>query len=436
MARIIGAVACSHTPTIGFAFDKNKQQDPVWAPIFEAFAPVQQWLADKKPDVLFFIYNDHVSSFFFDHYSAFSLGVGELHEVADEGGGARDLPALAGHPALARHIGRSLVADEFDMSFFQDRALDHGVFSPMSLLCPHEPAWPIPVVPLQVGVLQSPVPSARRCYRLGQALRRAIESYPDDIEVAIVATGGLSHQVHGERAGFNNTAWDAQFLDLIENDPVRLTEMTQAELATLGGMEGAEVIMWLVMRGALSSNVRKTHQSYYLPSMTGIATAIYENLASPPVAGEVERHRRHIDEELAGVEALRGTYPFTLETSVRAYRLNKFLHGMTRPAHRAAFLADEEAAFEAAALTAEERDMVRHRDWRSLIQYGVIFFMLEKLGAVVAVSNLHIYAAMRGQSLEDFQQTRNAPGALYSVAGKDAPPQAWNNDDAAHRPGR
>jgi gallate dioxygenase len=427
MAQIIGAVACSHTPTIGFAFDKNKQQDPVWAPIFEAFAPVQQWLASKKPDVLFFIYNDHVSSFFFDHYSAFSLGVGERHEVADEGGGARDLPPLDGHPALARHIGRSLVADEFDMSFFQDRALDHGVFSPMSLLCPHRPAWPIPVVPLQVGVLQSPVPSARRCYRLGQALRRAIESYPDDLKVAIVATGGLSHQVHGERAGFNNTAWDARFLDLIENDPVRLTEMTQAELATLGGMEGAEVIMWLVMRGAMSSNVRKTHQSYYLPSMTGIATAIYENLASPPIAGEVERHRRHIGEELAGVEALDGTYPFTLETSVRAYRLNKFLHGMTRPAHRAAFLADEEAAFEAAALTPKERDMVRARDWRSLIQYGVLFFMLEKLGAVVGVSNLHIYAAMRGQSLEDFQQTRNAPGALYSVAGKDAAPQAWDH---------
>ncbi|MET3180727.1 gallate dioxygenase [Variovorax sp. NFACC27] len=427
MAQIIGAVACSHTPTIGFAFDKNKQDDPVWAPIFEAFAPVRQWLAEKKPDALFFIYNDHVSSFFFDHYSAFSLGVGERHEVADEGGGARDLPALAGHPALARHIGRSLVADEFDMSFFQDRALDHGVFSPLSLLCPHKPAWPIPVIPLQVGVLQSPVPSARRCYRLGQALRRAIESYPDDIKVAIVATGGLSHQVHGERAGFNNTAWDAQFLELIENDPVRLTEMTQAELATLGGMEGAEVIMWLVMRGALSSNVRKTHQSYYLPSMTGIATAIYENLASPPIAGEVERHRQRVAQELAGVERLQGTYPFTLETSVRAYRLNKFLHGMTRPAHREAFLADEEAAFEAAGLTDKERDMVRHRDWRALIQYGVIFFMLEKLGAVVGVSNLHIYAAMRGQSLEDFQQTRNAPGALYSVAGKDAAPQAWDN---------
>jgi len=429
MARIIGAVACSHTPTIGFAFDKNKQQDPVWAPIFEAFAPVQQWLAEQKPDVLFFIYNDHVTSFFFDHYSAFALGVGERHEVADEGGGARDLPALAGHPALARHIGNSLVADEFDMSFFQDRALDHGVFSPMSLLCPHQPSWPIPVVPLQVGVLQAPVPSARRCYRLGQALRRAIESYPEDLKVAIVATGGLSHQVHGERAGFNNTAWDAQFLDLIENDPVRLTEMTQAELATLGGMEGAEVIMWLVMRGAMSSNIRKTHQSYYLPSMTGIATAIYENLASPPIAGEAERHRRHMATQLAGVEALEGTYPFSLESSVRAYRLNKFLHGMTRPDHRARFVADEEAAFEATGLSEQERDLVRRRDWRGLIHYGVIFFMLEKLGAVVGVSNLHIYAAMRGQSLEDFQQTRNAPGALYSVAGKGAAPQTW--DEAA-----
>ena len=426
MARIIGAVACSHTPTIGFAFDKKKQQDPVWAPIFEAFAPVQRWLVDSAPDVLFFIYNDHVSSFFFDHYSAFALGVGERHAVADEGGGERDLPALAGHPALAQHIGRSLVADEFDMSFFQDRALDHGVFSPMSLLCAHEPAWPIPVVPLQVGVLQSPVPSARRCWRLGQALRRAIESYPEDLKVAIVATGGLSHQVHGERAGFNNTAWDAQFLNLIENDPVRLTEMTQAELATLGGMEGAEVIMWLIMRGALSSNVHKVHQTYYLPSMTGIATVIYENLASAPIGGGVERHRRHIDEQLAGIEALDGTHPFTLETSVRAYRLNKFLHGMTQPAHRSAFLANEDAAFEAARLTAQERDLVRGRDWRGLIHYGVIFFMLEKLGAVVGVSNLHIYAAMRGQSLEDFQQTRNAPGALYSVAGKDAAPQAWD----------
>jgi gallate dioxygenase len=430
MARILGGIACSHTPTIGFAVDRNKQDDPVWAPIFEAFAPVRLWLEERKPDVLFFIYNDHVTSFFFDHYSAFTLGVGEQYKVADEGGGARDLPPIMGHSALARHIGESLVADEFDMAFFQDKALDHGVFSPLSVLCAHEPSWSVPIVPLQVGVLQSPGPSARRCYKLGQALRRAIESYPEDLSVAIVATGGVSHQVHGERAGFNNTAWDAQFLDLIENDPARIAELTQAELATLGGMEGTEVIMWLVMRGALSANVRKTHQTYYLPSMTGIATAIYENQALPPVAGEMLRHRQRMAEQSAGLEKLPGTYPFTLARSVKAYRLNKFLHGMTRPEHRARFLADEEAAFAEAQLTGDEQDMLRRRDWRALIHYGVIFFMLEKLGAVTGVSNLHIYAAMRGQSLEDFQKTRNAPGALYSVAGKDAAPQSWDTAPA------
>ncbi|MDD0839809.1 gallate dioxygenase [Curvibacter sp. HBC61] len=426
MARIVGAIATSHTPTIGFAFDQNKQHDPVWAPIFEAFQPVQAWIAEQQPDVLFFIYNDHVTSFFFDHYSAFALGIGERYEVADEGGGARDLPPVTGHSALARHIGQSLVADEFDMSFFQDKALDHGCFSPLSMLCPHEPAWPVQIVPLQVGVLQFPVPSARRCYRLGQALRRAIESYPEDLKVALVATGGLSHQVHGERAGFNNPAWDERFLALIENDPERLTELTQAEYAQLGGLEGAEVIMWLVMRGALSARVNKVHQSYYLPSMTGIATAIYENQASAPVGAERARHQAHVGTQLQGAEALTGTYPFDLARSVKAYRLNRFLHGLIVPAQRERFRADEEGAFEAAGLTDEERALVRARDWRGLIHYGVIFFMLEKLGAVVGVSNLHLYAAMRGESLEAFMQTRNAPGALYSVAGKEAAKQDWN----------
>ena len=429
MAKIIGAIATSHTPTIGFAFDRNKQHDPVWAPIFEAFAPVQQWIAERKPDVLFFIYNDHVTSFFFDHYSAFTLGIGEQYEVADEGGGKRDLPPVAGHSALARHVGRSLMADEFDMSFFQDKPLDHGCFSPLSMLCPRDPqqGWPVQIVPLQVGVLQFPVPSARRCYKLGQALRHAIESYPEDLKVAVVATGGLSHQVHGERAGFNNPAWDQQFLDLIERDPEQLAGMTQAEFASLGGMEGAEVIMWLVMRGALTASVRKVHQTYYLPSMTGIATAIYENQAvEAPSAAALERHRARMGAELAGAGQLRGTYPFDLERSVKAYRLNRFLHSLIEPAQRQRFLANEEAAFMAAGLTAEECALVRARDWRGLIHYGVIFFMLEKLGAVIGVSNLHIYAAMRGESLEDFQKTRNAPGALYSVAGKDAGTLAWS----------
>jgi gallate dioxygenase len=429
MARIIGGIAASHTPTIGFAFDRDKQHDPVWAPIFEAFAPVRQWLAERQPDVLLFVYNDHVTSFFFDHYSAFALGVGEQWAVADEGGGPRDLPPVAGHAGLARHLGESLMADEFDLSFFQDKPLDHGCFSPLSMLCPHEPAWPVKLVPLQVGVLQFPVPSARRCWKLGQALRRAIESYPEDLKVALVATGGLSHQVHGERAGFNNPEWDAQFLELFEQDPERLTQITQAEYAQRGGLEGAEVIMWLIMRGALSAQVRKVHQTYYLPSMTGIATAVYENLAAPPVGDGLARHRAHVGTELAGAEALTGTYPFDLARSVKAYRLNRFLHDLIRPAHREHFLRDEVACLRDAELTDEERRLVRERDWRGLIRYGVIFFMLEKLGAVVGVSNLHIYAAMRGETLEQFQQTRNAPGALYSVAGKDAAALSWDRGE-------
>ncbi len=426
MAKIIGAVAASHTPTIGFAYDRQKQNDPVWKPIFEAFQPVQQWLLEKKPDVLFIIYNDHVTSFFFDHYSAFALGVGERYEVADEGGGMRDLPPLRGHSGLAQHIGAALMADEFDMSFFQGRPLDHGCFSPLSMMWPHAPQWPGAIVPLQVGVLQFPVPSAARCYRLGQSLRRAIESCPDNLKVVMVATGGLSHQVHGERAGFNNTTWDERFLDLIENDPVALTRMTLADYARLGGMEGAEVIMWLVMRGALSAKIKCLHRSYYLPSMTGIATAIYENEAVEPMADVTEDYRRHIAHQLAGAETLSGTYPFTLARSVKGFRINKFLHDLTDLMHRGDFLADEELAYERAHLSAEERDMIRRRDWRAMIHYGVSFFMLEKLGAVIGVSNLHIYAAMRGETLEQFQKTRNAPGALYSVAGQQASKLAWD----------
>ncbi len=427
MARIIGAIATSHSPTIGFAADKNQKDDPVWGPIFKAYEPINAWLAEKKPDVMFLIYNDHVTSFFFDHYSAFALGIGERYRVADEGGGARNVPDLIGHPELSRHIGQSLMSDDFDMSFFQDKALDHGCFSPMSMMRGPAPdrAWPAKVVPLQVGVLQFPIPSARRCYKLGQALRRAVESYPEDLKVVVVATGGLSHQVHGERAGFNNTPWDHQFLELIEKDPERLAGMTHAEYAKLGGMEGSEVIMWLVMRGAMSGNIRRLHQSYYLPSMAGIATAIYENEASAPMAGEVVRHQARMAAQLKGAEEIEGMYPFTLAQSQKTYRLNKFLRDMVNPSHREAFKADEDAAYAAAELTQEEADLLRRRDWRGLIHYGCIFFGLEKLGAVLGVSNLHIYAAMRGQPLADFMKTRNAPGALYSVAATDAGKKDW-----------
>lgn len=417
MARIIGGLAVSHTPTIGFAVDHDKQDEAAWAPIFESFKPVKAWLQQRKPDVLFYIFNDHVTSFFFDHYSAFALGVDEQYGVADEGGNPRELPAIGGHAALSRHIGQSLMADEFDMSFFRDKPLDHGFFSPMSALLPCEDGWPVEIVPLQVGVLQFPIPSAARCYKLGQALRRAIESYPEDLKVAIVATGGVSHQVHGERCGFNNPEWDAQFIDLFVNDPVQLTRLTQAEYASLGGMEGAEVITWLIMRGALSANVEQRHYDYYLPSMTGIATLLLENRDRPVPAEVNARHLAHIGHQLAGAEQLEGTYPFTLERSAHGYRLNKFLHRMIEPAWRARFLQEPEAMYEEAGLSEEERDLLRRRDWRGLIHYGAIFFVLEKLGAVLGISNLDIYAAMRGQSLPDFMKTRNQQ-VLYSVAGK------------------
>jgi gallate dioxygenase len=417
MARIIGGVAASHTPTIGFAYDQGKQDDADWGPIFKAFEPVQGWFREKKPDAIVYIFNDHVTSFFFDHYSAFTLGIGEEYAVADEGGGPRALPAVPGNPELAQHIATSLVADEFDMSYFQDKPLDHGFFSPMSVLLDHtEDTWPTTIVPLQVGVLQFPIPTAARCFKLGKALRRAIESYPEDIDVAVVATGGLSHQVHGERAGFNNPEWDHQFLDAITSDPSALAEMTHAEFATLGGFEGAEVIMWLIMRGALSDTVRRVHSSFYLPSMTAIATLVLENEAADLPAPIQERRREQAERQLKGVEELKGTYPFDIATSVRAYRLNKYLHAMIEPAHRAHFLEDPETSFEEARLTEEERDLVRNRDWPGLIHYGVIFFMLEKLAAVTGVSNGHVYAAMRGETLDDFLNSRNTK-VMYSVSG-------------------
>lgn len=416
MARIVGGVAVSHTPTIGFAHDAHKENDPAWAPIFESFEPVKQWLREQQPDAIVYVYNDHVTSFFFDHYSAFALGIGDEYQVADEGGGARNLPAISGHAALARHIGESLMCDEFDMSFFQDKPLDHGFFSPMSALLDRTDAgWPTPVVPLQVGVLQFPIPTARRCYRLGQAVRRAIESYPEDLRVVVMATGGLSHQVHGESAGFNNVDWDHRFLKAIADDPEALAAMTHAEYARMGGLEGAEVIMWLVMRGALSASVKKVHSSYYLPSMTGIGTLVLEN-ASMDCPGDAQaRHRQKMAQQLSGIENMAGTYPFDFASSVKAYRLNKYLHAMIDQHHRQAFLADPERSFSQAGLTEEEKDLVRRRDWIGLIHYGVIFFLLEKLGAVIGASNPEIYAEMRGETLEAFLKTRNTK-VLYSVS--------------------
>lgn len=418
MANILGGIATSHTPTIGFAVDTKKQDEPSWSPIFEGYAPMKAWLEKGKADVIFYIFNDHMTSFFIDHYSHFALGVGETYPVADEGGGPRDLPPLKGHPEMAAHIAQCLTTEEFDLSYFQDKALDHGCFSPLSAILPYEPDWPAKVIPLQIGVLQSPSPTAARCFKLGQALGRAIRSFPEDLNVVIASTGGLSHQVHGERCGFNNTEWDMKFMELLEKDPQALTKYTIADLVKLGGAEGAEIVMWLVMRGALNPQVRCLHKSYYLPSMTGIASLIFEPEESSTPALDTEWYNKRAYAQLEGLEDVEGTYPLTLKSGVRAYRINKFLHQLIRPEFREAFLNDFDNCADSYALTDEEKTMIRERDWQGMIRYGVIFFMLEKLGAVTGVSNLHIYAAMRGQTIEEFQQTRNAQ-VTYSVAGKE-----------------
>jgi gallate dioxygenase len=418
VARIIAGLAASHTPTIGFAKDTKTRDDPAWADVFRVFEPLTQWLEEKQPDVLFFIYNDHVTSFFVDHYSPFVLGVDERYVPADEGGGPRDYPPVRGHPALAGHIGSSLFADEFDVSFFQNRPIDHGLFSPLSMMTDRGKIWNGAVVPLQVGVLQFPIPTARRCYRMGKALRRAIESYPEDLSVAIVATGGLSHQVHGERCGFNNTEWDMEFLDRLEKEPATLAEITHAEYAERGGVEGAEVIMWLIMRGALSDQVDVVHRDYCLPSMTAIGTLIYEN-RNLPDPSEQAAQRERIRSQLAGIDRLGGSYPFTLAVSHRAYRLNDFLHRLVEPAHRDRFLTDTEALYDDYRLADEERRLLDEHDWIGLIRYGVIFFCLEKMAAVIGASNPDIYAQMRGETMAEFQASRNV-SMQYSVAGGDA----------------
>ncbi|KHL75674.1 protocatechuate 3,4-dioxygenase [Pseudomonas putida] len=278
MAKIIGAIGTSHVPTIGVAYDKGKQHDPAWAPLFEGYTPIAAWLAERKVDVLVFFYNDHCTTFFFDLYPTFALGVGEHFQIADEGAGLRPLPAIRGDVALQSHILESLVNDEFDITVFQDKPIDHGCAAPLPLLWPHEPDWPGVVVPIAINVLQYPLPTAQRCYRLGQAVRRAVESYPEDLNVVVVGTGGLSHQIHGERTGFNNTEWDMEFLELLEHDPQVLTRMTHAEYVRLGGAESVEQIMWLAMRGAAEGPLRKVHQNYYLATTTAMTAVLYETL--------------------------------------------------------------------------------------------------------------------------------------------------------------
>jgi gallate dioxygenase len=418
MARIIGGIGASHSPTIGYAKDTGKQHDPAWKPIFDGFDAIRGWVKEKKIDVIFMIYNDHITSFFFDHYSAFALGIDERYIAADEGGGPREVPPARGHLGLSQHIAMSLVADEFDMSFFQGKPVDHGFLSPLGMLSDEQGPWHGAVVPLQVGVLQFPIPSAKRMWRLGKTLRKAVESYPEELNVAIMATGGLSHQVHGERAGFLNEAWDQEFLELLEHRPQALVEMRLAEFAAKGGMEGAEVIVWLIMRGALSEQVKLVHKQTYAPSVTNIATLVFEDQGQAPAVDAIQAYRAHIAYELEGAGDLPGTYPFTHARSQANFRLNAFLHDLVVPAYRSRFVADFEALAEERGLSEEEKDLVRGRKWIEMVRRGVSFFVLEKMAAVLGISNPEVYAAFRGETVAQFLATRKVP-MTYSVAGGD-----------------
>jgi protocatechuate 4,5-dioxygenase beta chain len=274
MATVIGGIGTSHAPTIGVAWDRGQQKEPLWAPLFDGYVPARRWLDEMRPDLFLIVYNDHVNQFFFDAYPTFALGVGAVHAQADEGWGKRKLPDLPGDPDFAWHLARSLVNDEFDPTICQEMALDHGVLSFLPLLTDTD--WKVPVVPLAVNVIQHPIPTPRRLFRLGSALRRAIESYPKDRRIVVFGTGGLTHQLHGTKFGTKNTAWDNEFLDRLETGPAELSELSTQDYMERGGTEGVEMIMWLAMRGALGGNVKRVHRNYTAPFTTGYGLLVLE----------------------------------------------------------------------------------------------------------------------------------------------------------------
>ncbi|HSU06053.1 MAG TPA: class III extradiol dioxygenase family protein [Acetobacteraceae bacterium] len=275
MAHIIGGIGSSHAPSIAQAWDKGQQAVPLWAPLFDGYVPVKRWLDAQRPDLMVIIYNDHMSRFFFDAYPTFALGVADSFPQADEGWGRRDLPDLPGDSAFGWHLARSLIEDEFDPTICQDMAIDHGIYSVLPMLT--DARWPAPVVPIAVNVIQHPLPTARRLFRLGQAIRRAVETLPQDHRVVVIGTGGLSHQLHGERFGLVDPAWDNGFLDLLESDPESLAALSHHEYMLRGGAESVEMILWLAMRAALGGKVKRVHRNYHAPLITGYGLLALES---------------------------------------------------------------------------------------------------------------------------------------------------------------
>src|SRR5947207_5720556 len=277
-SRIIAGLGLSHVPSVGVAYDRGKMQTSAWKPLADAYVPVREWLARLKPDVAIVVYNDHGADFMFDKYPSFAIGAADRYGIADDGFGTRPLPEVRGESHFSIHLCESLVANEFDLTVCQELAVEHGFLVPMNLCFPHgKDRWPVRAIPLQVNVIQHPLPTARRCHRLGQALRAAVQTFPGDTKVVVLGTGGMSHQLQGKRFGYMNEKFDQWFLDELERDPAGLAEITHQRIMEEAGAEAVELIMWLTMRGALAPRAKRLHRHYYAPMTTGMGLITFED---------------------------------------------------------------------------------------------------------------------------------------------------------------
>lgn len=278
MARITAGVTTSHVPAIGAAFDAGKRNDPYWKPVFDGYEFAKRWVDEEKPDVVILVYNDHASAFSLDMIPTFAIGCAERFPVADEGWGPRPVPPVIGHPELAWHIAQSVIQDEFDLTIVNKMAVDHGLTVPLSLVFGPREAWPCRVIPLAVNVVVYPPPSGQRCYKLGKAIRKAVETFDEELRVQIWGTGGMSHQLQGPRAGFINKEFDRAFLDRMTSDPEALAAISHLEYVRESGSEGIELVMWLIMRGALDDEVEELYRFYHVPaSNTAVGHLILAN---------------------------------------------------------------------------------------------------------------------------------------------------------------
>jgi protocatechuate 4,5-dioxygenase beta chain len=279
MARITASVYTSHVPAIGAAIDLGKTTEPYWQPLFAGYEPSKAWMKANTPDVIFLVYNDHATAFSLEIVPTFAIGCAEAFRPADEGYGARPVPAVKGHPALASHIAQSVIQDDFDLTIVNKMDVDHGLTVPLSLMFGQPEAWPCRVIPFPVNVVLYPVPSGRRCFQLGRAIRKAVESFDEPLNVQIWGTGGMSHQLQGPRAGLINKAFDTAFLDELIADPGTLAKKPHIEYVREAGSEGIELVMWLIARGAMSDNApRVAHRFYHVPaSNTAVGHLILEN---------------------------------------------------------------------------------------------------------------------------------------------------------------